>query len=423
MLSLLSIKDFRNLWLAQAISRIGDAFYFIGPLFVVKRLFNDDAMVGYVGAIEALPYLLLGPFAGAIADRMDRKKIMVLSDVISTIVLAVYLAYLYVIPGNPPRAPFYIFGFLLSVVRVFFMPARSASVPRVVPSEKLMEANSFSAMTEQISWLVGNMLTATFGILADKFGATTFLKVMILANAISFVASAHYLSLLPKIIPKREEGVEMTKMFADIGDGIKYAKTDKVIALSLLATFGLGLFMSPFFVVYLATNMAWFGNKAAPLAIIEGCFIVGMLVMNFVVPSLKIRRAGLIYGLGLAFAGLNVIFMGFSQFYTVYCFWNLLCGLAIGIVNVPMMTYQQMKVPDQFQGRVLSLSNLIWMSVQPLGMALGGTLLGIFGIVKMHLLMGLGFAATGATPLLSKEFRDAVIPDAETTDTLKPKDE
>ena len=59
----------------------------------------------------------------------------------------------------------------------------------------------------------------------------------------------------------------------------------------------------------------------------------------------------------------------------------------------------------------MSLGQLIWMSVQPIGMSLGGPLLGVLGIVKMHILMGTGFALTGAAPLLDKEFRDATIPD------------
>jgi MFS family permease len=409
MLDLLSVRHFRNLWLGQAISRIGDAFYFIGPMFVVKRLFNDDAMVGFVGAVEALPFLLFGTIAGAIADRFDRKKIMLISDLLSVLILLVYLLFLIPYQDMLPRWPFYVVGFLLATVRVFFFPAKNASVPRLLPEEKLMGGNALNATTEQFAWLVGIMLTAAIGVLADVIGVVQYLKVMVLVNGLSFLGSAYYIYLLPSIEPERDK-TEETHVFEDVVEGIRYAKTDKVIGLSLLATIGLGLFMSPFFVVYMETNRAWFGNKASPLAIIEACFVVGMLAMNFIIPKLNFQRPGMVYGIGLAVAGLNVFLMGLSPVYTVYCFWNLVCGFAIGAVNVPMMTYQQLKVPDQYRGRIMSLGNLIWMSVQPLGMALGGWLLSMLGIVKMHLFMGAGFAATGAAPLLDKEFRDAVIP-------------
>lgn len=409
MLDLLSVRHFRNLWLGQAISRIGDAFYFIGPMFVVKRLFNDDAMVGFVGAVEALPFLLFGTIAGAIADRFDRKKIMLISDLLSVLILLVYLLFLIPYQDMLPRWPFYVVGFLLATVRVFFFPAKNASVPRLLPEEKLMGGNALNATTEQFAWLVGIMLTAAIGVLADVIGVVQYLKVMVLVNGLSFLGSAYYIYLLPSIEPERDK-TEETHVFEDVVEGIRYAKTDKVIGLSLLATIGLGLFMSPFFVVYMETNRAWFGNKASPLAIIEACFVVGMLAMNFIIPKLNFQRPGMVYGIGLAVAGLNVFLMGLSPVYTVYCLWNLICGFAIGAVNVPMMTYQQLKVPDQYRGRIMSLGNLIWMSVQPLGMALGGWLLSMLGIVKMHLFMGAGFAATGAAPLLDKEFRDAVIP-------------
>jgi MFS family permease len=411
MLDILRIRDFRNLWIGQAISRIGDAFYFLGPMFVIKKLYNDDAMVGFVGAVEALPYLLFGTVGGAIADRIDRKKIMVWSDLLSAGILFLYLAFLLGMTGNPPKWIFFVVGFLTATVRVFFFPAKNASIPRLVPPEKLFSANALSAATDQLMWLIGNVMMVALGMLADQVGLIPFLKILVFVNALTFLASVYFLYLLPSIEIQREENHEEQHMFTDIKEGIAYAKRDRVIGLSLLTSFGLGLFMSPFFVVYLATNMAWFGNKASPLAFIETCFIIGMLSMSFIIPRLKIKKAGMAFSIGLTIAGICVLLMGFSPIFGMYCLWNLICGFAIGGVDVPMRTYQQLKVPDEYRGRIMSLGQLIWMSVQPIGMSLGGPLLSWLGIVKMHLFMGTGFALTGAMPLLDKEFREATIPD------------
>lgn len=406
----LSIRDFRNLWIGQAISRIGDALYFLGPLFVVKKLFDDDAMVGYVGALEAVPWLLFGTIAGAMADRMDRKKLLVWSDLLSTIVLLIFLVYLLLIPGDPPRWPFYVFGPLLSTLRVFFSPAKNAVIPRLVPPEKLMGANAFSAATDQFAWLLGNLLTAILGSIVESFSPGRFLQVMVIANAISFGVSVWFLAKLPSVEPERDN-IHESHMFEDVVKGIEYAKKDEVIGLSLLASFGLALFMSPFFVVYFAINKQWFDNKIATVALIEGAFIIGMLAMSFIVPRMKFHRPGMAYSLGLAVAGAMVVFMGFSPFVTVYAFWNLVCGFAIGAVDVPMRTYQQLKVPDEYRGRIMSLGMLIWMSVQPFGMALGGAILKFLGPVLMHMVMGLGFGITGLVPLANKAFREATIPE------------
>ncbi|HLO98808.1 MAG TPA: MFS transporter [Fimbriimonas sp.] len=409
-LELLRIRHFRNLWLGQALSRIGDAFYFLAPLFVIKKLFDDNMMIGLVGAVEALPYLLFGTLGGALADRIDRKKIMLWTDFISAIWLFGYLTFWIVYPGDPPKWPFFVFGFVLASVRVFFFPARQASVPRLVPEERLMAANAISAATDQFMWLAGNLCVFLVSSMITNLPPLAFLKVIIVVNAASFLASAYFLYLLPSIVPERTIKEE-EHFFHDVVEGVKYAKTDKVIGLSLLATFGLGLFMSPFFVVYLSINDAWFGGKMPTLALIEACFIIGMLSMSYFVPKLKLRRPGLVYSLGLAIAGVSVFMMGFSPWVIVYGFWNLICGFAIGIVDVPMRTYQQLKVPDMYRGRIMSLGQLIWMSVQPLGMLFGGFMTGKLGVVKMHMLMGSGFALTGITPLLNKEFRDAKLPE------------
>lgn len=411
MLDILRIRDFRNLWFGQAISRIGDAFYFLGPMFVIHKIYNDNAMVGWVGAVEALPYLLFGTIGGAVADRIDRKKIMVWSDMLSAILLFAYLAYLLSLPGHPPKWIFYVVGFLSTTIRVFFFPAKNAAIPRLVPGDKLFKANALSASTDQLAWLVGNVMMVSLGTLADKYGVMTFLKILLAVNALTFLVSAFFVFLLPKIEIQREEHHEDQHLLTDVKEGIAYAKRDRVIGLSLLTSFGLGLFMSPFFVVYLATNKLWFGGKASPLAFIETCFIIGMLTMSFIVPHLKIKKAGMAFGIGLTIAGISVLQMGLSPIFGVYCLWNLICGFAIGIVDVPMRTYQQLKVPDEYRGRIMSLGQLIWMSVQPIGMSLGGPLLSVLGIVKMHIMMGTGFAITGAAPLLDKEFRDATIPD------------
>jgi hypothetical protein len=355
--------------------------------------------------------LLFGTVAGAVADRIDRKAIMLWAELICTTIMLSYLAFLMLLPGYPPKWIFYVVGFTMSTVRVFFFPAKNAAVPRLVPTEKLFPANALSAGTDQFGWLIGNVLMVSLGMIADRVGLMPFLKILVLTNAVSFLISVFCVATLPKIEILREEHHEDKHIFTDIKEGIAYAKRDRVIGLSLLATFGLGLFMSPFFVVYIATNEQWFGNKAGPLAFIETCFIVGMLSMSFIIPRLKVKKAGIAYSLGLFIAGIAILLMGGSKLILLYCFWNLVCGFAIGGVDVPMRTYQQLKVPDEYRGRIMSLGQLIWMSVQPIGMALGGQLLILLGIVKMHVFMGAGFALTGAAPMLDKEFRDATIPD------------
>lgn len=86
-MQLLRIPAFRNLWLGQAISQIGDALYYVAFMFMVKKITGQNAMVGYIGAVEVLPYFIFGPFTGVLADRIDRRKILLWSDLLCGILL------------------------------------------------------------------------------------------------------------------------------------------------------------------------------------------------------------------------------------------------------------------------------------------------------------------------------------------------
>ena len=153
-LEILEIRAFRRLWVGQAVSQFGDALYTLLFLFMVDKLTGKAAMVGYVGALEAAPFLLFGPYAGVLADRLDRRRIMLFADLVSALVLAGLCVVLLVYP-KPHVGVIFAAAFLLSTVNAFFAPAKSAAIPALVPAERLMEANALSAATQHLMPLLG----------------------------------------------------------------------------------------------------------------------------------------------------------------------------------------------------------------------------------------------------------------------------
>ena len=407
MRELLQIPAFRALWLGQAISRLGDGLYFIGFLFMVRKVTGSDAMVGYVGAVEALPYLLLGPYAGTLADRLDRRAVMLYSDLVSGALLLV-LAGITMLAGAPPLWSLFLFGFLLSSARVFFMPAKNAAVPNLVPEDRLLAANSFAVATDQSLWLVsigfsGAVLAALY-----ELDRTLFYLSFMGANALSFLGSAWFIAQLPRIVAKRDAAP--AGAWRDIVEGVRYVRTRRFILLTLLAQIGITLAISPFFVVYLASNEKWFGGSPRSLAIIEVGFMLGMILVSLVVMRRRIERVGLAYSFGLGVGGFTVAMMAFFPTLWIFWLWNFAAGLAIGFVDLPTQTYIQATVPDALRGRVMSLKNLLMMGLQPVGMGLGGWFLKSFGIEAMYLAIGTGFGLSGMLPLLSRTFRETRMP-------------
>ncbi|MER3496518.1 MAG: hypothetical protein C4320_06935 [Armatimonadota bacterium] len=408
--------QFRDLWLAGAISRLGDALYFIGFPFIVRKLTGDDAMVGYVGALEALPFLLIGPYAGTLADRLDRRKIMALSDIASMVILVIFGIFAFFAHGDVPREAFLIAAFALSSARAFFMPAKNAAVPNVVPPEQLINANAFTMGTEQAVWLGAMALSG--GFLAALYAASPswFLISILAVDALSFSLSAYFVARLPRLVPER---IVVHRPLREIADGLRYVRTRPELSAQMLSQLGVTLFISPFFTVYIATNERWFGGSPSILALIEIAFVSGMLIVSFLVVRMKLRLVGLAWAYGIAVCGTTILLMGLSPVLWLFWIWNLIAGFAIGFVDIPISTFVQATVPDELRGRVMSLRQLCFTAPAPIGMVLIALLLPRIGLMPAYVLMGFGMAAAGLLPLLSRAFRRAEIPaDGYATGTL-----
>lgn len=409
-MSPLKIKAFRDLWLGQAISQAGDSFYFIIFAFMVQKVTGSEAMVGYTCALELLPFLLLSPYAGVLADRLDRKRIMLISDIMCVIILSLFAAIV-LINGKPPVWAMMATACCTSLVRVFFFPAKSAAVPALVPDDMLMKATSISQATQNIMPLLSLPLSATVLMTLYKLSPNMFLLSAIGLNLLSFAGSAIFVAKLPKIEPKRTD--EVAHPMQEMRDGFEFMKSRHDLKMMLGLQLLLNLMISPFFVVYLTANKHWFGDNPANLAWCEFSFFVGMVSSSFLVGKLKIKRVGLSYIAGVAGVGLGVAAMAFSREFWMFIAWNILAGLSLPFAHIPVTTYLQLAVPDAFRGRVNSAWSIVTIGVQPIGMALGGNVVQAFGLVGAFLTMGLGMSGAGALGLLDRKFRRLEMPDGE----------
>jgi len=414
----LRIPAFRNLWLGQAISQLGDAFYYVVFMFMVKKLTGSNHMVGYVGALETLPYLLFGPYAGVAADRFDRRKIMLLSDVVSGGVLALFAAVM-LFNAHPPVWSLMVTAFLLSSIRVFFIPAKSAAIPNVVPERMVLTANALSMATQNIMPMLGLALSAGVLGVVYELNPKAFYTITIGINAASFLLSAIFVWKLPKLIPDRTDSAP-AKPLADFKEGIRYirGRHDLKVLISLLTVFR--LFVSPFFVVYMATNDAWFDGKPATVAWIECAFFVGMVIASGFVGRLRPHRPAMWFCIGLAVVGATVGAMAFSPYIGAFMILNLIAGLAVPPADIPLNTYMQLSVPDQYRGRANSVLNMVATGAMPIGAVMGGYLVDALGVSGTYLVMGVGMIAACLWGLVDVDFRNVRMP--EPPDEPEPRD-
>ena len=405
--SVLRIPAFRDLWLGPAISQLGDALYYVTFLFMAKKLTGSDAVVGFVGAVETLPYLLFGAFAGVAADRFNRRQLMLASDVLGGLVLVLFGFWAYFHPKIGLPALLFV-PFALSSLRCFFMPAKGASIPALVPPEKLQTATSLSMMTQNLMPMMGLALSA--GVLGVVYQRSPdfFLLVAVGLNAASFLISAYFIARLPSLIPDRKE---ISHPLEDFREGLRYIRKRRDLGVMLIVMTGFRLCIAPFFVAYLAANDAWFDGKPQTVSWLEFGFFAGMVAMAPFVGRMKITRPGLSFSLGLLVVGVFVLFMAFARNFWVFLTWNFLCGLAVPLADIPITTYCGLSVPDGFLGRVNAVMNMIANGVMPLGTALGGMLIAGAGIQAGFIAMGTGCCLACLIGVLDSTFRRVRMPE------------
>lgn len=409
----LRIRAFRNLWLGQAISQIGDALYYVSFLFMVQKVTGSAAMVGYTGAVEALPYLLVMPYSGVLADRVDRKRIMLVSDLLCA---ALLLGFGFpILAGMKPAIwEILLLAFTLSSVRCFFMPAKSAAIPALVPESQLMAANAVSMSTFTMMQIVGLAFSAMLLAPLYNLSQSSFFFWIVTINAATFLGSAFFVARLPKVLPDRTKIHEVHPM-TDLKEGITYVRRrhDLSVLIILLVVFRISV--APFMVTYVVANNLWWGGpshqgKPATLAIVELTFFVGWLIGNLAIAKFKPVRPTQWFMWAVANLGLMIFLMAFSPEIWLFCIWNFLAGLALPAADIPINTYMMLSVEDAYRGRTSATVQIVSSVAAPVGTAAGGLLVSRFGLVAMFAGMGIGMVVSALMGFVDREFRQVTMP-------------
>ncbi|MFR9070508.1 MAG: MFS transporter, partial [Paraclostridium sp.] len=189
-------KNFFLLWQGQLVSVLGDVLYIMALDFWILEMTGSKSLMGLLSAITMMPRIILGPFAGVFIDKWDRKKVIVLTDLIRGIVVT-FVGIAGVI-GFIQVWMVFVVGIINGLCSAFFNPAINSSKPDIVPEDKLIKANSVTSLAQAGIDLIGY---AAGGVLYVLIGA----PYMFLFNGLSYLFSAftEMFITIPKL--KREE--------------------------------------------------------------------------------------------------------------------------------------------------------------------------------------------------------------------------
>lgn len=346
-------RNFRQLWLGQVVSQLGDWFDTIAVYTLVLQLTGSGRALGLVLVARFLPSVLAGPLSGVIADRYDRRTIMIVTDVLRA---GVVLGFLFV-----RRADQLWLVYALTVLQLtlstFFEPAKTAAIPSIVAERELIPANAIASVTWSVMLTLG---AAIGGIVTGRFGTDA----AFVLDSVSYLASAALIARvrLPERAPRAKSG-EATRHgvfgVTDTLEGLRYVLgRPRVLALLMVKpAWGLG--------GGILTLLAVFGEKIFPVG---GRAATGIGVLyaargiGTALGPIAARRTGgethqgMQTAIGISFLIGGVFYIAFgSATNFALALVALLCAHMGGsVLWVYSTTLLQSSVEDEFRGRVFA---------------------------------------------------------------------
>ena len=393
---------FSAMWLGQVISSLGDRVHQIALVFLVARATNGSPLaLGLIFAAMTVPTVLVGPVAGALVDRWDRKWVMVGSDLLRAgLVMA--------IPAAAVLNVGIVFGlvFLLAVASSFFRPARVAALPQVVPDEDLLTANSAMWVADTVTDLAGYGLG---GLFVAFLGSA--LSVAFWIDGASYLASALLVAAvaIPRVVPAAGGGAPSLR--AELAAGWRFLRAETVLFATTIqasiAEYGLGALtaLSPLLVAALplggtdAPTAYGFFEMAMGAGLLGGGIVLGGLATR--IPKGRSIVAGFI-ALGLALIGLAAT----GSLVLALVFAGVV-GVANVVFVVPSQTIFQQRTPASMLGRVISIRLAMVNATLAVAMATSGLLAQLFGLHAVLAACGILTLVAALAGLGIRAIRDA----------------
>ena len=377
----LKLRDFRLLWLAQIVSDFGDSLTTLALLILVNQLTGSTAALATMAVVLAIPQVTFGLLAGVYVDRLDRKRIMIVSDVLRGMLVLGFT----LIGSRDQLWLLYLIGFVQATIGTFFTPARGALTPQLVPPTGLLAANSLAQTSRIVFGLLG---TAAAGVL---IGALGIFWPAFTIDALTFVISA---LLVSRIAASSRGGApdspgDARSILRQLSAGLKLIVHTRVllgvVVVAGVMMLGLGavnVLFVPLMLNELQVPATWFG--ALEFAQTAGMVLSGGLV-TLLAARFKPTWVVCIGAMALGIA-IGLIALAANIWYVLPILF--VVGSIVTPVQASIATLTQTSVADELLGRVGASLNALISTASLSSMALAGVLGDLIGIRNVFLVAG-----------------------------------
>jgi MFS family permease len=372
-------RNFRLLWIGQFISFAGSQMQSIAILWQVYALTHDPLALGVVGLVRLLPIFLFGILSGVVADSLDRRKLIIVTQCGMAVVALVFAALSFT--NIIQIGLLYLLTMLSATFSAFDAPARQSLIPALVPPEDLGNAFSLNSTMMQAASVLG---PAAAGLMIGRSG----LGWVYFINAVSFLAVIFSLLAMTGVGERIEDRGRISLGAAM--EGMRFVFSHPIIRSTMLLDFIATFFASasallPIF----ASDILRVGAEG--YGVLFSAAAVGALTAGVALSLLhRIPRQGPLLLAAVACFSLGTIVFGISR-----TFWITFCALAVtGATDMVSMvirnTARQMQTPDSLRGRMVSLNMIFFMGGPQLGEFEAGAVADVLGAPVSVVLGGLG---------------------------------
>lgn len=376
--TLFADRNFRWLIGGGVISMLGDQFSLVALPWLVLKLTGDTLMLGLVLAVMSVPRAIFILIGGAVTDRYEPKRVLMLTKYANLILLGTLAAL--VLGDHLALWMLFALAFALGLASAFSIPSGSSIVPLMIAPARLQAANGLMMALRQVTMLVGpllaGLLIALFGDRAMAGTDTTGIGLAFLLDAASFAVSAWTLT---KVVAIAERTSTDDAMLAAVVAGLRHFWNDhglRTLCLYFCATaFFIGGPIQVALPVLAATRL---GDGAAGYGSLMAAHGAGTLigmVLSGIRPTWRLGTLGTTIVLVDGIAGLLVMPLGRIEFLWQGAALLLPLGLLSGFMMVTVFTWMQRRVPPDMLGRAMSLFMFIFMGVAPISAGITGWLM------------------------------------------------
>lgn len=380
-------KSFFTMYIGQAFSLLSSSAVQFSIIWWITIQTGSAMALTVASVVGLLPQAVIGPFAGVLIDRYNRKTIMIIADIavaISSLVLGLSFFL-----TTPSLIFIYFILFIRALGETFHKPAMQAAIPQLVPESQLTKAGGLGQMIQSACSMIGPM-TGAF------LMSITTLQYAMVVDVLGAVLAVLTLSSVK--IAKHTVTSTKLNVIADMKQGIKSIRTNKAlmkvsipILLSTIVFVPMGTLL-PLIVKEYFHGTAWHNG------IVQTLFSSGMLMAAMVISITGgIRKQFLMISAGIFTLGVCSIVGGLlpSSAFWVFCIVVFIMGTTGMLSNIPFTAYIQKTIPQENLGKVISLVTSVMSFAAPVGMFIAGPVSSLIGISRWMIFAGVLMLVVG----------------------------